>query len=119
MAVIRFILGKIILFLDFIFSPTPKARSLDELDSLKQKTAHMMVYQFEACPFCVKVRRALKAENIPITFVDAKSDPFKTELLQGGGKLQVPCLRITKENGKAEWMYESSAIIHFLKEQLA
>ena len=36
-------------------------------------------------------------------------------LMQGGGKTQVPCLRIEHENGRVEWMYESNDIIQYLK----
>ena len=35
------------------------------------------------------------------------------ELLKGGGKGQVPCLRIESE-GQVEWMYESDEIINYL-----
>jgi len=35
-------------------------------------------------------------------------------LLQGGGKTQVPCLRIEQEDGSVEWMYESNDIISYL-----
>lgn len=41
---------------------------------------------------------------------------YKKELVKGGGKSQVPCLRIN-ENGKSRWMYESSDIIKYLKQQ--
>jgi len=36
-------------------------------------------------------------------------------LIQGGGKPQVPCLRIENEDGSIEWMYESDDIIRYLK----
>jgi len=35
-------------------------------------------------------------------------------LMQGGGKTQVPCLRIEQADGSVEWMYESSDIINYL-----
>jgi len=43
----------------------------------------------------------------------------KTALIAGGGKKQVPCLRIEDERGGVQWMYESSDIIRYLKQQLA
>ncbi len=42
----------------------------------------------------------------------------KAELIAGGGKKQVPCLRIDSENGDVQWMYESDDIIHYLKQQV-
>lgn len=36
-------------------------------------------------------------------------------LMQGGGKTQVPCLRIEQADGGVEWMYESDDIIQYLK----
>ena len=43
----------------------------------------------------------------------------KAELIAGGGKKQVPCLRIEDERGDVQWMYESGDIIRYLKRQLA
>jgi len=37
------------------------------------------------------------------------------DLIAGGGKGQVPCLRIEHENGSVEWMYESVDIIRYLQ----
>ena len=37
------------------------------------------------------------------------------DLIAGGGKSQVPCLRIEDENGGVSWMYESIDIIRYLK----
>jgi len=34
--------------------------------------------------------------------------------MQGGGKTQVPCLRIEQAGGEVEWMYESDDIIRYL-----
>jgi glutaredoxin 2 len=43
---------------------------------------------------------------------------YKAELIAGGGKKQVPCLRI-EDTGGTRWMYESRDIIRFLKQQLS
>ena len=46
---------------------------------------------------------------------DAKrEDSSREELLQGGGALKVPCLRIEDEQGTVSWIYESSEIIDYL-----
>ena len=114
MKLIRWLLGKIILWIDAIFSPNPVARTSEEQERVNAAVKHISIYQFEACPFCVKVRRFLRAQSIPISLKNAQMEPFRSELLAGGGKLQVPCLRIEKE-GKVEWLYESSDIIAYVK----
>ncbi len=115
MTFVRWFLGKIILFLDATFSPTPQARGPEEQQRLQAKVSELSLYQFEACPFCVKVRRFLRSEGVVVPLRDATKEPHRKELLQGGGKLQVPCLRIPKSDGSAQWMYESADIIAYLK----
>jgi len=38
----------------------------------------------------------------------------RDNLIDGGGKSQVPCLRIESEDGAVQWMYESRDIINYL-----
>ncbi len=116
MVVIRWILGKIILFLDTVFSPTGIKRPTEQQAAIDTQTAQLTLYQYLACPFCVKVRRAMKRQSLNIETRDAKRDSqFREELLQGGGKLKVPCLRV-EEDGDIRWIYESSNIISYLKQ---
>lgn len=80
----------------------------------------MVLYQFEACPFCVKVRRALKRMNLNVELRDTRKNPaFEKELLAGGGQLQVPCLKIAEPGAPVRWLYESDEIIQFLSERIA
>lgn len=39
----------------------------------------------------------------------------RAELIKGGGKNQVPCLRI-ENNQETQWLYESNNIINYLKQ---
>lgn len=41
------------------------------------------------------------------------------DLITGGGKNQVPCLRIETGNGNVRWLYESIDIVRYLKTELA
>ena len=41
---------------------------------------------------------------------------YKAELIEGGGKKQVPCIRI-QDSGGVRWLYESSDIVNYLKQQ--
>jgi len=114
---IRYVLGKIVLALDALFAPTPQAkRTPVRQAAVDQETAGLVIYQFVACPFCVKVRRTLKRLNLKVELRDAAGDSaFREELQKGGGKIQVPCLRIPQMNGGSyRWMYESSEIISYL-----
>ncbi len=120
MAVIRFILGRIILFFNWLFSPRSLARPADAQARVDRLTDNLKLYHYEACPFCVKVRREMKRQSLNIELRDVKRTvSAKEELLAGGGRLKVPCLRIERDDGGTEWMYESSDIITYLHKTLA
>ena len=106
MTFIRWLLGTIILILDALFSPTPMERSPEAQKKVDASLQRLSLYEYEACPFCVKVRRFLKASAISVPLRDAKTDPFRAELLKGGGKLQVPCLKIENKDSAVKWLYE-------------
>lgn len=115
LTVIRIILGKLILLLNFIFSPKPMQRTPEKQAEVDQATQNLILYQFEACPFCVKVRRTAQRLNLKLELRDAKKVPaFAEQLVQGGGTLQVPCLKITHPDQSIQWMYESSDINTYL-----
>jgi glutaredoxin len=116
MRIIRFILGKLILFFNWVFTPRSVVRDPSTQAAIDQQTACLALYQYEACPFCVKVRRAMKRSALNIETRDVKRcDTARDELLAGGGNLKVPCLRIEHEQGQVEWMFESSNIITYLQ----
>ena len=118
MNAIRWILGKIILLIERLFSPKGVQRSAEDQAKSDRQTSHLALYQFEACPFCVKVRFALKRLGLHIELRDAKNNPqYKRELIEGGGEYQVPCLKIENTDGKIQWMYESSDINRYLEER--
>ena len=74
------------------------------------------LYYFRTCPFCLKVLLMMKIMGIKITKKNIHINPLhKAELVKGGGKKQVPCLRIERDAGQIEWMYESEDIIRYLK----
>ncbi|MFT6300352.1 MAG: glutaredoxin [Saprospiraceae bacterium] len=120
MAVIRWILGSLILFLNWIFSPKSIKRDPFLQAKIDKKAAGLTLFQYAACPFCVKVRRVIKRCNLPIKLVDPrKCDNSREALMQGGGKLKVPCLKIEDGDKEALWMYESSIISSYLESQVA
>ena len=119
MSVIHAIVGAIILFFDWLFTPRSIKRDEASQAAVDAKVEGIILYQYRACPFCVKVRRAMKRNGINIEIRDAKrSDEAREQLLAGGGKLKVPCLR-TEEDNEVRWMYESSDIIKYLENRIA
>lgn len=118
MKLVRWFVGRLILFLNLITLPKPITRSKIEQIKVDKKTKYLTIYQFEACPFCIKVRRFIRKNSLKITLEDAKNNKIsKSELVNEGGKHKVPCLRIEKINSKTKWLYESSEIIKFLKKE--
>ena len=115
---IRQILGHLIALIDLLTRGRRLIkRSVHSQQQVEAQLSTMTLYQFYACPFCIKTRRALYKLNLPIQTRSASTgSPFRQELMEGGGKIQVPCLRVEK-NGSSEWMYESSAIIEYLEQR--
>ncbi len=117
---LRFILEPFILLWDKLSTPKGVQRSEQEQAEMDKRTANLALYQFNSCPFCIKVRRQIKRQSLNIELRDAQHNPqYREELLQGGGEIKVPCLKITDEQGKVTWMYESSDIIQYLQDNFS
>lgn len=117
MAVIRWILGRLILLFDWLFQPKSIKRNAELQSKIDEDCSSLSLYQYKACPFCVKVRRSMKRLSLNIETRDAKgSSVHSDELVKNGGHLKVPCLRIQK-NDEDVWLYESSDIIKYLEKQ--
>jgi glutaredoxin len=112
-------LGQLIIFIDFITRPSKKKRPAAAQAQVESAAKGLTLYQFHACPFCVKTRRTLRRLNVPVALRDAKNnEQDRQTLLEQGGKIKVPCLRI-EENGQTTWMYESKVIIDYLDKRFA
>lgn len=117
---IRWLLGQIIIFIDWVTRPKPVERSAETQKDVDEKTQSMALYQFQQCPFCVKTRRQIRRLALNIETRDARNDPnWNQELISEGGKYQVPCLKITADDGSVEWLYESSEINQLLDKQFS
>jgi glutathione S-transferase len=78
---------------------------------------NIQLYYFNTCPFCIKVLLAIKMMGLEFEHKNIHaSEIYKNELIEGGGKKQVPCLRI-EENDSVRWLYESSDIIDYLQQR--
>ena len=117
MSSIRYVLGQIILFVDWITRPRRPKHAPEVQQALDSETENMALYQFHLCPFCVKTRRAIHRLGLNIETRDANRNPdFKEQLVSQGGQYKVPCLAI-QEDGETRWMYESNDIISYLEQR--
>jgi glutaredoxin len=117
---IHYIVGPVILLWDWLFPPQGIARPAAEQLQVDSRTRNLVLYQFLMCPFCVSVRRAIKRLSLDIETRDALRDPSsRKQLLANGGKIQVPCLKISDAQGNVTWMYESRDIIQYLQQEFA
>lgn len=72
----------------------------------------LVLYHFEACPYCAKVRSAAKELAVEMEMRDTRENGLhREELIQLTGKTQVPCLVISGEP-----MHESDDIVKYLQE---
>lgn len=83
--------------------------------SLDQITGDLTLYHSPGCPFCIRVSWAIEKLALNIAARNIYREPLaRAELLAGGGRTTVPCLRI-QEGEDVHWMYESTDIIRYLK----
>lgn len=86
-------------------------RQEESVVSRSVQRPHLVLYIRSSCLYCTKVTKYLNKERKTIPIRDIGRDKQAAQdLVQIGGKRQVPCLVI---NGQA--MYESSDILHWLK----
>lgn len=112
--IVREGLGRTIALGDVLTRPRPVKRSPEEQARVAKEVQGLSLYQFYACPFCIKVRRAMHRLNLPIETRDVNRHPvYRAELEQHAGKVMVPCLRIDGDDG-SQWMLESGEIIAYL-----
>lgn len=77
------------------------------------------LFKTDICPFCGMVRRFLDSKGIDLPLRDTMRDPAaRDELVTGGGRPTVPCLKITNAAGEVRWMYESMDIMRYLDSQI-
>ena len=104
------------LFGDWLTTPRGIERSDNEQQQIDTITANMTLYQFKTCPFCIKVRRSIKRQSLNIEHRDAQhNNEHREQLMQGGGQIKVPCLKVVDDEGNTNWLYESNQIISYLQ----
>jgi glutaredoxin len=92
-------------------------RSPEQQHTADQASRHLVLYHFRTCPYCLRTRRAIDRLNIGIALRDIHRDATAyDELIAGGGRQTVPCLRID-EGARQTWLYESGDIIRYLEQR--
>ncbi|GAB6041919.1 glutathione S-transferase N-terminal domain-containing protein [Endothiovibrio diazotrophicus] len=101
-----------------LFTGQPTAPRRDEGDQERTREAcrRLALYQFHACPYCGRVRRAIANLDLEIEIRDIRRDASHRDgLVREGGSSQVPCLRIEEDDGTVRWLYESYDIVRYLE----
>ncbi|MCP1677064.1 glutaredoxin [Natronocella acetinitrilica] len=116
---VRAVLTPVILGYEKLTTPKPIDRAPTEQAELDKAGKQLVLYQFQACPFCMKVRKEMARLGLTtVEMRDARNDSAHRAALEaGGGKVKVPCLLIHHEDGQQEWMYESDAINAWLADR--
>lgn len=113
---VRAVLGPVMLFKERITRPKGLVREPSAQAVVNLQCQNLALYQFQTCPFCIKVRQEMRRLSLPIEHRDAQHDTaHRTALLHGGGAIKVPCLKISDAAGHAQWLYDSAAINTYLR----
>lgn len=120
---IRLILTPFMLLAEWLTTPKAISRSEAEQTEVNNACKQLALYQFKACPFCIKVRKEMARLGLNIEKRDAQHNThFRAELKNQGGSIKVPCLRIESGSGESHsvrWLYESNEIIQYLQQRFA
>jgi len=117
---VRLMLHPVMLIWEWVTTPKGVVRDESSQIIIEQQSRNLTLYQFKTCPFCIKVRREINRLSLPIELRDAQKNLLnRAELLQGGGKIKVPCLQIKDEQGNVQWLYESTVINQYLHQRFA
>ena len=117
---LRTVLGPVMLLRERLTQPAGVQRAPAEQAAVDQACQSLALYQFSTCPFCIKVRQEMRRLSLPIEKRDAQHHAaHRQDLMQGSGATQVPCLKITEDNGQTRWLQDSSEIVAYLRERFA
>lgn len=120
---VRLILTPFMLIAEWLTTPKAISRNAAQQAEIDNACKQLALYQFKACPFCIKVRKEMARLGLNIEKRDAQHNAnFRNELQQQGGKVTVPCLRIESKAGETtsvQWLYESKDIIEYLQQRFA
>ncbi|MES2947674.1 MAG: glutaredoxin domain-containing protein [Pseudomonadota bacterium] len=117
---LRVLLGPFMRLWEVISRPKGIVRAPLLQAQVDQQCGSLALYQFQTCPFCIKVRQEMCSLSLNIERRDAQKDvKNRADLIQGVGQPKVPCLKITDAAGNTQWLVESGAIIAYLRGRFA
>lgn len=117
---VRAVLGPVLLLRERLTRPTGVVRPPALQTQVDQQCRSLALYQYKTCPFSIKVRQEMRRLSLPIEHRDAQHDMSnRAELLREGGQAKVPCLKINDSAGQTQWLYDSGAIIAYLRGRFA
>ena len=117
---LRVVLGPVMLLKERLTQAAGVQRAPADQAAVDRACQSLALYQFNTCPFCIKVRQEMRRLSLPIEKRDAQHDSaHRDALLQGSGATKVPCLKITEANGQTRWLQDSNAIVAYLRERFA
>lgn len=115
---LRAVLGPFMLLGNRLTRPRGVVRPPAEQQAVDARTRSLALYHFPTCPFCLKTRRTMQRLSLDIELRNVRNDEaHRAALIGGGGKPQVPCLRIATAGGETTWLYESDAINAWLNRE--
>ncbi len=115
---LRLVLGPVMLLKERLTQPKGIQRDTGAQAAVDLQCESLVLYQFNTCPFCIKVRQEMRRLSLPIEKRDAQHNATnREELLQSTGATKVPCLKITEPNGETRWLQDSNAIVAHLRER--
>ena len=117
---LRTVLGPVMLLKEKLTQPKGLIRPPALQQKVDEQCQSLALYQFQTCPFFFFFLQEIGRLSLDIKRVDAQHEGAgRQALLEGGGQTKVPCLRITDEAGKTQWLYESEKIIAYLQGRFA
>jgi glutaredoxin len=115
---LRLVLGPVMLLKERATQPKGLQRDAAAQAAVDLQCQSLALYQFNTCPFCIKVRQEMRRLSLPIEKRDAQHHVAnRDELHQGSGATKVPCLKITEAYGETRWLQDSNAIVAHLRER--
>ncbi|MBV2128711.1 glutaredoxin family protein [Arsukibacterium indicum] len=123
---VRLILTPFMLLAEWLTTPKAPERSAQQQAEVDAACQQLALYQFSACPFCIKVRKEIARLGLNIEKRNAQHNAaHRNELQTKGGRVKVPCLRISapalqnepEAEQNEQWLYESDDIIGYLRQQ--
>jgi glutaredoxin len=115
---LRLVLGPVMLLKERVTQPKGVQRDAAAQAAVDLQCQSLTLYQFNTCPFCIKVRQEMRRLSLLIEKRDAQHHVAnRDELQQGSGATKVPCLKITEANGQVRWLQDSNAIVAHLRER--